>query len=192
MAPAGEAHVSPTMKYMNTDPPNNQKLDALYSDLDAIVQKSEALIAEFMRLTREVPRRPYSLLGFFRKNRNADAYGNFRRVDDKLGDVVAAIDRFRTTNIRYLPASTRVYIAAYEEYLQSVKAAAELRVAFEREFRGLHMWTCSAEEVDHMRKLSVMIGPSLEACERNAHKVNVVIKSFERQEKVVGSSKNKG
>ncbi len=175
---------------MNADSRKNQKLDALYSDLDEIVQKSEALIAEFMRLTREVPRRPYLLLGFFRKNRNADAYSNFRRVDDKLGDVVATIDRFRTNNICYLPASTRVYIAAYEEYLQSVKAAAELRVAFERKFMGLHVWTCSAEDVDQMKKLSVMNGPSLEACERNAHKVNEVIKSFESQEKVVGSSKN--
>jgi hypothetical protein len=100
-------------------------------------------------------------------------------VDDKLGDVVAAIDRFRTNNICYLPVSTRVYIAAYEEYLQSVKAAAELRVAFEREFMGLHMWTCSAEDVDHMRKLSIMIGPSLEACERNAHKVNLVVRARE-------------
>ncbi len=57
MAPAGEAHVSPTTKHMNADLPKNQKLEALYSDPDGTVQKSEALIAEFMRLPREVPRR---------------------------------------------------------------------------------------------------------------------------------------
>ena len=176
---------------MNGGPLKNQKLEAWYSDLDEIVRKSEALIAEFMRLTREVPRRPYSLLGFVRKNRNADAYSNFRRVDARLGDVVAAIERFRTTNISYLPASKGAYIEAYEGYLQSVKAAAGLRVTFERKFMGLDMWTSSAEDVDHMSKLLVMIGPSLEACERNAQKVTVAIEALARQEKVVGSNKDK-
>lgn len=88
--------------------------------------------------------------------------------------------RFRADNAHYLSVPTRAYVAAYEEYLQSVKTAAELRVAFEQQFMELNMSTSSAEQVDDMKKLSGMIGPSLEDCEEKAHWVNHVINSFKR------------
>ncbi|MCW5204943.1 hypothetical protein VU02_03345 [Desulfobulbus sp. N2] len=165
---------------MNGSHLKRQKLDELHSELDELVRKSEQLIADFQRLTRKVPRQPYSFLGFFRKKRNAEACGKFRSVDNKLAEAVEAIAYFRANNSRYLTVSTQAYIVAYEEYLQSVKTAAELRVAFEQKIMGIDMSTSSTEDVDHMKKLSTMIGPSLEDCERKGQKVNQVINSFKR------------
>lgn len=165
---------------MNGSHLKKQKLDELHSELDELVRKSEQLIAEFQRLARKVPRQLYSFLGFFRKKRNAEACGKFRSVDAQLAEAVEAVACFRANNSRYLAVSTQAYIVAYEEYLQSVKAAAELRLVFEQEFMEIDMLTSSTEDVDHIKKLSTMIGPSLEDCERKGHKVNHVINSFKQ------------
>jgi hypothetical protein len=165
-------------KYMNSDHLKNQKLNTLNSELNEIMRKSELLIAEFMRLTRDVPKRTYSLLRFFSKNSNTDMYNNFRRVDEELKEVMTAITRFRTTNIDYLSTSTATYISTYEEYLQSVEAATKLRVALELKFMELNIWTSSTEDVNEVIKLSKMIDPSLEACQRNAQKVKVMAEYF--------------
>lgn len=168
------------MKYLNDSQLGKQQLNEIHSELDQIVRKSEALIAEFQRITQKTPQNNYSLLGLIRKKRNPKVYDNFRSVDNKLGDAVVRFARFRADNECYLSVPTRAYVEAYEEYLQSVKTAAELRVALEQQFMELDISTNSVEEVDHVKKLSGMIGPSLDDCEEKAHKVNEVINSFKR------------
>ncbi|MCI5121721.1 MAG: hypothetical protein D3908_11125 [Candidatus Electrothrix sp. AUS4] len=157
-----------------------RQLNEIHSKLDEIVQESKLLIAEFQKITQRTPRNPSSFFGLFKKKRNVAAYNNFRSVDNKLGDAVERLTRFGADNARYLSVSTQAYVAAYGEYLQSVKTAAELRVAFEQQFMELNMWRSSAEQVDCMKELAEMIDPGLEDCEEKAHKVNEVILSFKR------------
>ena len=125
---------------------------------------------------------PLALLGFIRKNLNSNAYANFCRLDEQLGKASDVIKDFYTTNNVHLPLSTQTYIAAYGEYLQSVKAAAELRVTFEREILDYNIWTCTHNDLDNLNSLMDRISHSLDICEKYAQKVNEVIVSFEEQE----------
>jgi len=159
---------------MNIDRAQYNKREELHSDFDEIVRKSEGIIMEFQRLNCEVDRKSYSLFRLFWKNRSPEMYTKLLQVDDKLADMVAVADRFRMTNMRYLAASMQTYIMGYEDYLQSVKTASELRVSFERRFMELNLSTSNEEDVEHTKKLAAMIESSLDTCEKKAHRVNLI------------------
>jgi len=95
-----------------------------------------------------------------------------------LGEMLSRFNRFQTANKSHFPLRMKAYIEAYGEYLRSVKVACELRVEFELRFMNLNLSTSSGKDLDRTKKLMVMISSSLDASERNAHKVNAVVQSF--------------
>ena len=177
---------------MNHNHTQKHKLEDIYSNLDEIVRESEALIAEFMKINCEVDKRSYSLFRFFRKNRNSETYAKFRQVDEKLIEMVHALERFCITHIDELPASTQAYVRAYEKYLKSVETAAELRADFDRQLLEFDIWKSKKEDLNSIRKLKSMIGPSLALCEMNAHHVNAVAKELSSKQTGDPPDRNEG